>query len=96
MVKIAGAETGSRALRSLNGPEPLRVKADEGGHPRQVRTRGDWALVETIVDLWRIEDEWWRERTVSRSYYDVRLKDGQRLTLFQDDLTQEWYQQPYG
>ena len=79
MVKTAGAETGPRALRPLNGPQPIRVEADGDGHPKQVNTRGGWGSVEAIADLWRIEDEWWRERPISRSYYDVRLADGRKF-----------------
>ena len=73
VVKTAGAQASPGALRPLNGPEPMRVKPDEDGHPQQVSIRSEWLRVESIVDLWRIEDEWWRERPVSRSYYDVRL-----------------------
>ena len=96
MVKDSGTQTSSRALRALSMPRAIPVNVDEDKLPRYVRGNGRRILVEAIVDLWRIEDEWWREHPISRSYYDVRLSDGRSLTIFQDELTQKWYTQRYG
>jgi hypothetical protein len=49
--------------------------------------------VARTADRWRIDDEWWRERPLSRTYYRVLLEDGQPLTLFRDDVTGQWYEQ---
>jgi hypothetical protein len=50
--------------------------------------------VECIRESWRVDDEWWR-LTISRRYFEVTLKSGKRVVLFQDLSTQEWYvQQP--
>jgi hypothetical protein len=51
--------------------------------------------VATIEDKWRIDDEWWRAGPVSRIYYNVLLTSGQRLVLYKDLVTGDWYQQDY-
>ena len=42
---------------------------------------------------WR--DEWWRERPVSRLYFEVALEDGRTLTVYRDLANCEWYRQTY-
>jgi hypothetical protein len=49
--------------------------------------------VSELRDAWRLEEAWWREKPLSRMYYQVLLEDGQRLTLFRDLATERWYQQ---
>jgi hypothetical protein len=49
--------------------------------------------VVSVDDRWSIEDEWWREKPVSRMYFECLLEDGQCVTVFQDLLTGEWYRQ---
>ena len=51
--------------------------------------------VTTIEDQWEIDEEWWRTRPVSRTYYRVLLEDGQSLTLYRDMLNGRWYRQRY-
>jgi hypothetical protein len=48
-----------------------------------------------VQDAWRIDDEWWRERPVSRMYWQVALEDGQVLTLYDDLLVRMWFRQGY-
>jgi hypothetical protein len=45
--------------------------------------------------MWRIDDEWWRAEPVSRRYYNVLLTSGQRLVLYKDIITGNWYEQEY-
>ncbi len=94
MVKDTGAPVGSDALRPLNAPARLQVREDDSGRPAHVRRRHRrWVAVARTADRWRIDDEWWRERPLSRTYYRVLLEDGQPLTLFRDDVTGQWYEQ---
>ena len=51
--------------------------------------------VNTIDDRWRIDDEWWRSEPVSRLYYTVLLTSGQRLVIYRDLITGQWYRQVY-
>jgi hypothetical protein len=44
--------------------------------------------------MWRLEDEWWRERPISRRYWHLELDSGKRINVFQDLIDGAWYQQP--
>ncbi len=96
MVETARAKAGPGALRPLNKPQPLSVKANERGQPVALTLRGERLGVGSIEDHWRIEDEWWRDQPVSRAYFEVLLADGRRVTVFRDNITGEWYGQHYG
>jgi hypothetical protein len=82
-------------VRPLNAPAPLRVGTDEQGRVvwiwRQGRRRP--RRVVAIQDRWRIDDEWWREHRIARMYYAVVLDDGALLTLYQDLVTESWFEQ---
>ena len=51
--------------------------------------------VESIVESWRIDDEWWRENPVSRRYQRVLLEDGRVLDVYQALASGRWYRQTY-
>lgn len=55
-----------------------------------------WLAVTSISDLWQVDDEWWRERPISRRYYQIIMQNDRRLTIFQDQLNQSWYWQKGG
>lgn len=77
-------------LRPLNLPTPVTVQVDAQGRPALVEEQ----RIETVGEVWRIDDEWWRE-TVSRRCYEVLFEGGGRLIVFQDLVTGEWFgQQP--
>jgi hypothetical protein len=46
-----------------------------------------------VQDAWRIDDEWWRERPVSRLYFSVALEDGRVVTVYRDLLQESWWHQ---
>jgi hypothetical protein len=48
--------------------------------------------VQQILEIWQIDDEWWRER-ISRRYATLALEDGQTVTVFRDLITMGWYLQ---
>ena len=95
MVKIAGEKTGSDALHPINLPVKVHVKSKDGfpailyllGYRRR--------LVVAIQDVWRVDEEWWRDCPIMRTYFDVLLEDGLRITLFFDHLSAHWYRQSY-
>ena len=82
------------AYKPVNAPEPLQVEEDASGLPAAVRLKRRQAVM-SIEDRWRIDDEWWRAGPVSRFYYSVLLASGQRLVLYKDLITGEWYEQEY-
>jgi hypothetical protein len=51
--------------------------------------------VRTIRDRWRVDDTWWRE-PLCRMYFELELEDGRIITLFQDRIADQWYEQRYG
>ena len=80
-------------LRPLNRPRPIRVVTDEHGTPLRLRIRDRWKRVETVLDTWRIDDEWWRE-AISRAYFSLLIEGGGHLTVYQDLVETRWYAQP--
>lgn len=95
MVAYPRAPLGARALRPLSTPTSLWVGADAAARPLAVR-KGRWSrprAVARVQDHWRIDDEWWRDRPISRLYYTVVLEGDILLTLYHDLLTDTWFEQ---
>lgn len=95
MVPHTGAADGPRRLRSLNRPRPLRVEAEGGGPPQAVQLSGRRLAVEAVLQTWRIDDEWWRPRPVSRLYFSLLLEDGRTLVAYRDLVSGRWWTQRY-
>jgi hypothetical protein len=51
--------------------------------------------VESVLETWRIDDEWWRERAVSRLYFSLLLEDGRTVTVYRDLVGGRWARQSY-
>ena len=49
--------------------------------------------VSAVQDRWRLDDEWWRERPISRVYHALLLEDGSLLVVYRDLVADEWYAQ---
>jgi protein ImuB len=82
-------------LRSLNRPRAANVKAAESGEPAALHVSGRRIGIESVLEVWRVEDEWWRERPVSRMYYRVILEDGRVVDLYRALGSGRWYRQSY-
>ena len=48
-----------------------------------------------MLETWRIDDEWWRERAVSRLYYSLLLEGGRTVTVYRDLVSGRWARQDY-
>jgi hypothetical protein len=72
-------------------PERVEVAAQEG-RPFVVRLKKKPVLVKDVVNVWRIDEEWWR-KPISRLYFLLELESGARLTVFRDLLAGTWYRQ---
>ena len=81
--------------RQLNRPRSLRVEAAEDGRPIAVWLSGRRHIVEAVLESWRIDDEWWREMPVSRTYYLLLLEDGRTATVYHDLISGRWAKQSY-
>ncbi|HSK15198.1 MAG TPA: hypothetical protein VK915_03425 [Gaiellaceae bacterium] len=49
--------------------------------------------VEVLRDEWRVDDRWWTEEPVRRSYFDVVLETGRNAVVFRDEVSGRWYRQ---
>ena len=70
----------------------MAVAASDAGSASLTPTGAGWRSIVQIVDVWRIDDEWWRT-PVSRHYFLVELDDGIVRTMFQDLVGDGWYEQ---
>lgn len=95
MLKPGDKKNEAPQLRSLNRPRPARVDANENGEPAALFVGGRRIPVESVLERWRIDDEWWRERPVSRMYFRVLLEDGRVVDLYRALLGARWYRQSY-
>ena len=73
----------------------MRVEAAEDGRPIAVWLSGWHCVVEAVLEVWRIDDEWWRQRPVSRVYYSLLLDDGRTTTVYRDLVSGQWARQKY-
>jgi hypothetical protein len=74
-------------------PEPIDVAAKDG-MPTALIIRKKTVKVERILNMWRIDEDWWRS-PISRLYLLLELQNGARLTVFQDIRSGAWYRQNY-
>jgi hypothetical protein len=95
VVAHTGATGSPGQVRPLNRPRPVRVEAGEDGRPTAVYLSGQRCPVEAVLETWRIDDEWWRLRPVSRLYYSLLLKDGRTVTVYHDLVRGRWARQVY-
>ena len=90
------------AMAAASGPQRARgasgaaLARRRGALQHQQRNASaELVNVAHVIDMWEIEDEWWRKQPVRRRYWHVTLETGQDLTVFQDLQSGEWYQQDY-
>jgi len=89
-----GTRNRADRLRALNVPQRVEVELDANGLPIGMRDAGCemHRAVEAVGEMWRINDEWWRQPIVRR-YVEVILEGGGRVVLFEDPTTGEWWMQ---
>ncbi len=95
MVTHSRASDVYRRLRQLNRPRPLRVEADKDGGPIAVHLSTGRCVVKEVLETWRIDDEWWRERPVRRMYFRLALEDGRTMTVYRNLIGNRWQCQNY-
>ncbi len=72
---------------------PCKVLEDAKQNPVAVTLYEVSVPIESIEERWEDEEFWWRDNPVVRVTYQVRLEDGQQLTVFKNLLTGGWYWQ---
>lgn len=101
MIASGRGKQGAASLRAIGMPRALHVEVDADDRPVAVTrapSRGRTGVrsqVEHIKDVWRVAEAWWRTGAQARTYYRVLLDGGRPLTLFRDDATGAWAEQPY-
>lgn len=86
--------TKPRRLRALHRPSPIEVELANG--VLAAVHLGRRVTVEETLEVWRIDDEWWRDQPIAREYQRVLLKDGRTVDVFRDLATGRWFRQAYG
>ena len=94
MVTDTGKTLRPDAFKPVNLPEAVLVEVNAAGDPVLVRV-GRRQKVSSIEDRWRIDDEWWRSQPISRLYYAVVFKSGQKVVIYKDLPTGQWFRQNY-
>lgn len=74
------------------GGLPIEVEMDALWTPQ----RFTWGMtvhpVERVVDRWRVDEAWWRER-IWREYFRLTTHTGLLVEVFHDLTGDEWYLQ---
>ncbi len=81
-------------VRALNLPSAVEVEIGTDGLPIAIveGAEGQGGPVQEVVEVWRIDDEWWRQ-PIHRRYVEVVLEGGAHVVLFEDEVTNEWFVQ---
>lgn len=82
-------------LKSLHRPRRINVETSDDGQPAAVHVGRHKIAVDSIIETWRIDDEWWRDKPVSRAYCRVALEDGRVVDVYRDSTTGNWWRQAY-
>ena len=89
------ASRGAPKLRPLNQPRPIEVETDEHGAPTAIVVSKVRRAVDGVTEMWRIDDEWWHARRISRRYWRLFLEDGRTVDVYCDLVRDRWYRQAY-
>jgi hypothetical protein len=60
-----------------------------GPDGRPARVAG--ARVDSVLEDWVVEDQWWRPRPVRRRYLELVLEDGRCIVVFRDLVARRWF-----
>ena len=96
MVTHPGTAPGAGPLyRPLNLPHPAAVHTNARGLPQAIADsrNGGGGAVRALLDVWELDDEWWREDPIRRRYFRLLLADGRALTVFCDLASGNWFRQ---
>ncbi len=97
------------SYRSLNYPAPVTVAEDGEARPLSItlpsassrtqarrdrsQAQAQTLRINSIEDVWQVDDEWWREKPISRKYYRVVTENDRHFTIFRDQTNGAWYRQ---
>lgn len=80
-------------------PVPVQVSATLDGQLASVvetdKSRVITSQIDQVMDLWELEDEWWRPAPIRRRYFQLLMDTGRVMTIFKDLSSGEWFRQNY-
>ncbi len=82
----------SHRLRPLNLPRSIGVELNKENLPVAITFHDKGKKVEEIGEMWRIDDEWWRDQ-IARRYVEVMLVGGGHVVVYEDLIGGGWYMQ---
>jgi len=94
MVEDTGKKIRAETFRQINTPETVTIEENSDSQPLVLKN-GRRHGITAILDCWRIDDEWWRPKPLSRLYYSIILETGQQTEVFKDLTTGCWFHQNY-
>lgn len=92
MVTNTRAPIRSHRLRPLNLPRSIGVELNKDDLPVTIVFAGKRRQVEEIGEIWRIDDEWWRDQ-IARRYMEVMLVGGGHVMVYEDLIGGGWFMQ---
>lgn len=90
----AQPKTIAERILTLNRPRQIRVDAEKNA-PMAIYLSGRRIAVESVVEIWRIDDEWWRDKPIARAYWRLALEDGRVVDVYRDLASGKWWRQAY-
>ena len=93
MVKNSRTAPGAGPIRPLNLPIPISVEEDPHHRPVVLGQKSRRVKVDSVEDLWQIDEEWWRDSPIVRTYYELTVQGGRRIIVFRDQADGRWYRQ---
>ena len=94
MVKDTRKTPGADTFKPVNAPDQIQIIENPQGEPATIMMERR-SIGLSVIDSWRIDDEWWRDRPVSRLYFDVILTSGHRFVVYKELAGGRWYRQAY-
>ncbi len=92
MVTNTGTPIRSHRLRPLNLPRSIGVELNEDDLPVTIAFASKRRQVEEIGEIWRIDDEWWRDQ-IARRYVEVMLVGGGHVVVYENLVDGGWFMQ---
>ena len=92
MVTNTGTPIRSHRLRPLNVPRSIGVELNEDDLPVTIAFASKRRQVEEIGEIWRIDDEWWRDQ-IARRYVELMLMGGGHVVVYENLIGGGWFMQ---
>lgn len=73
-----------RLRRQRRTAHPRTFRTAHSSQPPDPSVAGPLITVVDVNEVWRIAEEWWRERPIHRTYFRIFTADGRSLTIFRD------------